>query len=455
MATLLVDRVQEVVLLHRGLDNSDEDATNDEQVQKILYFHSATGAVDVQEQLTTATMIESLIELTNKFSKTPIQSVMMHRKSWNFVEVEPSIWLVISVLNDNQAIPAKGVSSSSQGAPSTPVSQIYTVKGMDAFIRSMYNFYFCFHGTIDGYLTGRETGLLPQDRSISSKEKNGATSNTESTSTVPKSWAILQEIQKTVKLIRKTLKKIAIAERDLENHQEYLEQYREADGSNDTDHTNLTTINGQNVEEVQHNLIQYAADIVKYGEMVKQLKAQPEYSLDRLKKKLSTFFEWYLSLEELNDISCFAALRSYPVERQCANPAIFPILQLVRKLKTVHHSLANFGAWADNPSIPFSTPLVKGCMMGFNGRTIWTDFDRFVTRRVNEFIDRWDASVFYGESTVNRALRVAMEDLARSLYTETKCDYSSLDAAQRDKLAKIIKVGAWNCINLLNSNFFL
>ncbi len=442
MATLLVDRIQEVVLLHRGLDNSDEDATNDEQVQKILYFHSSSGSMDTQDQLTTATMIESLIELTNKFSKSAIQSVIMHKKSWNFVEVEPSIWLVLSVLNDNQATPVKAGNATNvavlQGGASMPASQMYTAKGMDSFIRGMYSFYFCFHGSIDGYLTGRETSLLPYEKGNgigTSKDDADRLSNLEKDAKLhdsEKGWALILEIQKMTKLIRKTLKKIAIGERDLENHQEYIEHYREADGSSDNDHTNLTTINGQNVEEVKRNLLQYASDIIKYEEIVNSLKSQPDYSLDRLKKKLSSFFEWYLSLEELNDISCFAALRAYPLERQCANPTIFPILQLVRKIRGIQGGSGGL----DNES----TPLVKGCMIGFNGRTIWTDFDRFLTRRVNEFVDRWDATVFYGESSVNRALRVAMEDMARSLYAESKCDYSSLEATQRDKLAKIIKV---------------
>lgn len=437
MSTLLIDRIQEVVLLHRGLDNSDEDATNEEQVQKILFYQSASGTMDIQEQLTTATMIESLIELTNKFSKKPIQSVIMHKKSWNFVEVEPSIWLVISVLNDNQAMPVKtgGTPAASQNLLSTPASQIYTTKGMDSFIRNMYNFYFCFNGSIDGYLTGRDTELLPYE-----KVPTSSASNENKEENIGKGWAIQLEIQKTVKMIRKTKKKISIAERDLENHAEYLEHYREPDGSNDNEHTNLTTINGQNVEEVKNNLIQYAADIIKFEEIIKNLKAHPDYSLDRLKKKLSTFFEWYLSLEELNDMSCFAALRLYPLERQCVNPAIFPVLQLVRKLKglQINSNLTPGG----------NSTLMKGCLIGFNGRTLWSDFDRFMTKRVSEFVDRWDASVFYGESSVNRALRVAMEDLAKSFYTETKCDYSSLDAGQREKLAKIIKVRHFFCLFL-------
>lgn len=80
---LLLDRLQEILIFHRKLDYNDEDATLEEQGEKILYFYSTTlDARDVKDQLTVATFAEALIELTNKFSKDPVQTVVMHRKFW-------------------------------------------------------------------------------------------------------------------------------------------------------------------------------------------------------------------------------------------------------------------------------------------------------------------------------------------------------------------------------------
>ena len=97
---LLLDRLQEILILHRKLDYADEDATLEEQSEKILYFYSSNlDARDIKEQLSIATLSEALIELTNKFSNEPIQTVVMHRKFWTFMECEPGIWIIIAFIN--------------------------------------------------------------------------------------------------------------------------------------------------------------------------------------------------------------------------------------------------------------------------------------------------------------------------------------------------------------------
>jgi hypothetical protein len=318
---LLSDRIQDLIVLHRGLDNSDEDASNEEQGQKILYFYSAGGGVvDTVHQLSTVTMIESLLELVNKFSKTPIQSVVMHKKSWNFLEVEPSIWLAVSVLNDHAA------------ASTTSQPQIYTTKGVDHFLRNLYDLFLCFHGTIDGFLTGTTTQLLPST-ATSGLASSSSSSSSSSVTVSGKGWQALLEHQQYVRMIRKAKKKLDVARRDLESHAEYLEVCREPDGSNDTDYTNLTTINGQIVEEVKSSISTYEENIVQYELKVKEIAASPSFSLNRLKTKLSSYIQWYLSTDEQNDISCFSALRSQPSDHQFVVPSILPVLQISRKLK--------------------------------------------------------------------------------------------------------------------------
>lgn len=150
---MVLERFQEIIVLHRGLTCQDEDASLEEQVEKIIFHYSITSR-DIDHQLEIATMVEALIELTNKFSSEPIKYVTMQKKSWVFVECEPEIWLIAAYSNDNQIKDIK-----------TAADLMVNVKAVHAFLTRIYKLYVCLNGPIHAFITGpKGSGLKIIDK---------------------------------------------------------------------------------------------------------------------------------------------------------------------------------------------------------------------------------------------------------------------------------------------------
>lgn len=389
----LSDRIQEIIILNRNLDCTDEDATLEEQGEKIMYYYS-TSSMELVDQLSMCTLIESLIELANKFSHEAIQSAVMQKKIWSFVQIESNMWFVISILHD-ASLQALKVNS----------MQTVTTKGMEFCLQHCYQLFFSLNGAITQQIFGQTT---------------------EERQTIQ---IHIEQVQKVTKVIRKLKKKIAIGIRDIDNFMDFL-KHRNEDGSDDNDDTNLTTIHGQKIDEIRINVKQCQMEVEEKEVVLQDLVTSRHYSVPLVRKKLTAFLEWYFTLEELNDVSCFHAIRNLTTVEQCVKPSSFPIIQSIRRLKESQKG------------------CVVGCMITYAGRTLWNDLDRFSSRYLNDFLSRWDATIYFNEPSVNRVLRSAVEDYAKFLYDSNtsnvnnanmKCEYTSLDQTQRERLIKVLK----------------
>ncbi len=70
-----MDYLIHFIIIHRGLGSADESSTDEEQGEKILYFYPEN--ISLYDQLSKLIMLESLIEFNSKFSKSPIEYVVM------------------------------------------------------------------------------------------------------------------------------------------------------------------------------------------------------------------------------------------------------------------------------------------------------------------------------------------------------------------------------------------
>lgn len=254
---LLLDRLQEILILHRKLDYADEDATLEEQSEKILYFYSSNlDARDIKEQLSIATLAEALIELTNKFSNESIQTVVMHRKFWTFMECEPGIWIIIAFINNSEAI------TSAKYNPNNITSdQIMTTDVYHSFLQNFYSLYYSMNGSIQSFLVG--------------SHKNGL--------------RIIDSIMALQKKIRKIKKRLSIKESDINKAE--------------LDENAFIPESNESLNDIQTELHQTQQQFT-------ELLMNPEYTLPFLRAKLSNFIQWYLYQENLNNISVFSSIRS-------------------------------------------------------------------------------------------------------------------------------------------------
>jgi hypothetical protein len=281
---LLLDRLQEILILHRHLDFQDEDATLEEQGEKILYFYSSTlNASDIKEQLSIATLAEALIELTKKFSASnnpeAIQTVVMHRKFWSFLEIENGIWIIISFLNNSEAI------TSAKYNPNNITSdQFISDTAFHNFLSSFYNLYFTMNGTISSSLLGTDgQGMI-----------------------------CVTEIMMIQKKIRKLRKKLFQKEGDLKRQQD--------------DPTSFVPESNETMEEMNSQLSLFRQQLT-------ELLCSPSYTLIFLRNKLSNFVQWYLSQENLNNVSMFSTIRHFSNENRKIQFCITSLLRIVKSLK--------------------------------------------------------------------------------------------------------------------------
>ncbi len=70
-----MDYFDHFIIIHRDIGSQDESSTDEEQGDKILFFHPEDTSL--YNQLSKLIMLESLIEFNRKFSKHSLEFVVM------------------------------------------------------------------------------------------------------------------------------------------------------------------------------------------------------------------------------------------------------------------------------------------------------------------------------------------------------------------------------------------
>jgi hypothetical protein len=395
---LLLDRLQEFIILHRQLDYDDEDATLDEQAEKILYFYSTTlSSLDVKEQLSIATLAEALIALTTKFSREPIQTVVMQKKFWTFMECEPNIWIIVGFLNNSEAVQAAKTNSNHLTS-----DQIISSDALKYFLQRFYHLYYTMNGSIQSFLN-----VTPNGR---------------------EGMKIIDDIMLTQRKIRKLRKRIFIKEGDIRKREEDSEAF---------------------VPEATETMEELMKELASVQNHLQDQLIHPHYTLGILKMKLSNFIQWYVFQENLNHSSVFSSLNSSPLK----NSFEFPSDNQSRKLNFTLTSLLRLVK-----SITQSSPLTGlsiNMIFSYDNKVLWSDCNEFLTNYLMEFFYRCDQTIKLG--SINRKLRIAMEEFTKSLFfQESKCDYNCFDPQTKEKMFQALKVSRCSVVNdSYHSSFLL
>lgn len=365
---MILDRLCDLFILHRGLDPNDEDSTVEEQAEKLLYIFSK-DAGDVNERVQLITTVEALMELSKSFMGKSLETTMMNDKLWSFYECEPGVWMVLSMRNDHCIAPETGDSL-----------ELMSSYGCRLFLQRLYALLFSIIGSLQSYLAGRDG----------------------------EGWTCILEMISARKLVRKTQMKLDNARNDLEKLHDDIREGIEREGMQE-----LMRQSNELIEELSSKLTVAQADLA-------QALASPLYLLPQLKDKISAFMVWYLSIEDVNNISCLTSSVDEVHATLKDRSAAGTIHRLIRR---VHAALPT---------------LHMQCIVAFDNRLLWSEVDAGTTSTVLNFLTRWDSSFLISQPNVQ--LRRAMHDFAKSVYQETRCDYSSLDATQKLKLVESVRV---------------
>lgn len=316
------------------MDYDDEDATLDEQAEKILYFYSTTlSSLDLKEQLSIATLAEALIALTDKFSKDPIQTVVMHKKFWTFLECEPSIWIIVAFSNNSEAILA-----AKSNANHLTSDQVISADALKSFLTRFYHLYYTMNGSIQSFLDANS-------------QKAG--------------MKIVDDIMLTQRKIRKIRKRIMIKESDIKKRAEDENAF---------------------VPESTESMEDLTKELSTTQRKLSELLCHPHYTLAFLKMKLSNFIQWYLSQENINHLSIFSSSSSpltYDFSSQ-SRKLNFCMTSVMRLVKAVKHSCPE--------------GLSIQCILSYENKLLWSDCNDFLTHHLLEFFYRLDQTIKIGST---------------------------------------------------------
>lgn len=368
---MLLERLCDIFILHRGLDPNDEDSTVEEQVEKLLYIYSKDSG-DANEKVQLVTTVEAMMELSKSFCGKPLETTVMNQKTWSFLECEPGIWLVLSVQNDYTL------------ASNSSVDQLELTSsdGCLHFLRRLYALLFAFLGSLQDF-------LALEDGS---------------------GWDCLLRVITARKAVRKTTMKLNNAKNDMEKLLEDQKEGIQRDGMDE-----LLRQSEVLTADLAEKLTVYEKEL--YDEL-----HRPEYRLPLLKSKLQSFLVWYLSIEDVNSISSIVSVRNLANEKLRSRSNAGAIFRLVRNIQGL-----------------FSPQLLQlQCAITFDNRMLWSTLDASATQSLLDFQSRWDSSFLLGQTNIY--LQKALNDFARSIFHESKCDYSSLDGAQKAKVVESVKV---------------
>ena len=314
----------ELIVLHRGLGCNDENASDSEQSEKILYYYPPNNAVDRLKRLN---MLEGLLDFTSQFVRNGhIETVLMRRSTIGFLLMEENIWMIATYDN------TKTVSDPSGSDEIDSKQGVYTPNpaGLTDIMIRIYRLFTTFHGNISDIINKKPTYL-----------------NT------------IEEI----KQVRKRIRKLKL--REMQEEQDY-NTIRNDEGNMDADRIGIKA-NVKTLQELENERDQTRAAIMEQEMTLLALIASPDYPLPFLNQLFSTFIPWYIACGEVVAPSLFhgmGGINYYPVGH--------PTFQyLLRLRQAVYES---------------SKKLSDKCIVISNGFVIWSDIDDETTFLIYEYI---------------------------------------------------------------------
>eukprot|EP01031_Cornospumella_fuschlensis_P025573 gene25573-30878_t len=138
--------LQHFIVLHRSLASEDEAASIEEVMEKVLYFHNGSpdllnGPTKAEDSL--LTLVEALIEFSQKLSKSAVRTVVMDKALWAFLEIESNIFFAASFLLKN------------------PLSMPVCQENCFSYLKQCYEMYYTIQGSVNADFEGPDgAGLV-------------------------------------------------------------------------------------------------------------------------------------------------------------------------------------------------------------------------------------------------------------------------------------------------------
>lgn len=312
----------ELIILHRGLGCNDENASDSEQAEKILYYYPSNNGVDRLKRLN---MLEGLLDFTGQFVRDGcIETVIMKRSTIGFLLMEENIWMIASYDNTKAVSDISDEIDSKQG--------VYTPNpaGLTDIMIRIYRLFTTFHGNISGIIDKK-----------------------------PSYRTTIEEI----KHLRKSIRKLKF--REMQEDQDY-NTIRNDEGNEDADRIGIKA-NAKTLQELEHERDLTKIAIMEQESKLVALLQSPDYPLPLVYRLFDTFISWYIACGEVAAPSLLhgmGGINYYPVGH--------PTFQyLLRLRQAIYES---------------SKRLAEKCIIINNGFVIWSDIDDETTFLIYEYI---------------------------------------------------------------------
>ena len=303
------NNVLNVLILSRRLGSDDESATLIEQNERLLMYidqdtiynnNNDKNNLNINDdddnnddnellsRLNKLSLVESLIDFSDKFSSEPIDVVILDNKTMAYLKAEPDLWIVITASNAKNNNDTKNkIGNNTNNTNNTTTTTTTTNNnntngsGLIDLLKLMYRSFTTFYGNINKLLGGSKG----------------------------RGWETIKKVQEIRKCIRKLERDIIQAEEDYES----LTRVRDND---DNDEESFGIRQGTiNISELKTNVTNYKQTLQSYNNELKCLleqkkycyygdndndNSQYDYTPTYTKTILRHFFLWYIRTGEVS-----------------------------------------------------------------------------------------------------------------------------------------------------------
>ena len=357
---------------YRPIGCEDEASSDEEQGEKILYFYPEE--TELPKRLSRITMLEALIEFTGRFSKEPIDVVIMEKQTWAFVQCEPDLWIVAAIENscpsssssNNSSsnlsplgVTAPSATATNPSAPprslplSAPAGACHRPNGVgfvDALMK-MYRTYCLFFGNVIPALRGDGDHGLERVREVQEQRRH-----------IRKLKGKLRQDVLDLGASQKSAQRKAEEERDGE---ERIGRELQADSPRE----HLGIRDGVACTADLERQVATTRGLVAAAEqrLADLLSEEDEYTPRSVRRSLGGFLRWYLTTGEL---LCPSVMHSAAGIHFC--PSGHPAFQSLLRVRQAAEDI--------------SRSLLRGCLILHDGGVAWSDLDDETTFALFDYV---------------------------------------------------------------------
>jgi hypothetical protein len=392
--------LDECYVIYRPIGCEDESSTDAEQGEKLLFAYPSQS---LDAQLTRVMMLEGLIDFSSKFSNEDIETTIMDKKTWSFLQAEPGLWMVCSTCCTTSSGMNQGREDSSINQYSITGGKNMKTKNIeeDSFrnnnrnggksfqpsgtglcdaLSKMYRLYITLHGEITKFINSGYTG------------------------SGNKSLDIINNVKLLRKRQRKTRLQLLVDEHDMEllleieseNYKEKENGDGDGDGDEDSDVTganaNANASRNASTPGYNRNKDDIQLNINKYKKQIEELEVQIQeainpktitiesengndnrnkndlaYTPSIVRKQMSIFFSWYIKTGEMHNPSLLHTLSGMHF-CTIGNPAFQGLIRVRQALNDI------------------SKNRIIGCLLLYDGQIAWSDLDDEATLCIYELL---------------------------------------------------------------------